>query len=192
MQEIDNLLEFIMEVEKLKEVRRKSRPVNLPRYENSAEHSWHVCLIALVCQEYANEPVDINRIIKMLIIHDLGEIDAGDTIIYHSETPELKAKEAAGLQRLFCLLPTHQAETYLQLWHEFEAGQTPDAKYAKAIDRIPSLLQNIYGDGHSWRENNISQEQIFAINSRIDQGSQPLWNALKSRLEAVIDTGVLV
>ena len=105
MKEIEQVLDFIVEIEKLKNVHRKTRPVGLERYENSAEHSWHVCLSALMLKDFANQPVDIDRVIKMLLIHDLGEIDAGDTIIYAGETAELKAIEAAGLQRVIEMLP---------------------------------------------------------------------------------------
>ena len=115
----------------------KRRPVELERFENSAEHSWHVCLCALMLKEYANEKVDIDRVIKMLLIHDLGEIDAGDTIIYKSENPEMKEAEANGVKRILGYLSKDIQDEYIALWYEFEAGETADAKYAKAIDRIP-------------------------------------------------------
>lgn len=105
MKNIESILEFMLEVEKLKDVHRKTKPVGLNRLENSAEHSWHVCLMALMFKDHANEPIDINRVIKMLLIHDLGEIDAGDVIIYESEKPDLKAKEAEGVKRLLSYLP---------------------------------------------------------------------------------------
>ena len=116
MKEVEQVLDFIVEVEKLKDIHRKTRPVGLQRYENSAEHSWHVCISALMLSEFSNDPVDIDRVIRMLLIHDLGEIDAGDTIIYASETPELKAEEAAGLRRIPGTLPEGKAEEYIALW----------------------------------------------------------------------------
>ena len=183
MNPIDKALGFIVEIEKLKDVRRKTRPVGLDRYENSAEHSWQVCLSALVLKEYANEEIDIDRVIKMLLIHDLGEIDAGDTIIFVSETKEIKEQEAAGLERLFAMLPDEQADAYMSLWYEFEAGETADASFAKAIDRIPPLLQNLNGGCHSWLENNISREQVFAVTSRIAKGSQQVWDVLEPQLQ---------
>jgi putative hydrolase of HD superfamily len=188
---IDKVLAFIVEIEKLKDVKRKTRPVGLTRYENSAEHSWHVCLTALMLKDYANENIDIDRVIKMLLIHDLGEIDAGDTIIYASETQSIKDEEAAGLMRLLAILPQGQAEEYLSLWHEFELGESPEAAYAKAIDRVPPLLHNLHGDGHSWREHGITKEQILSVNSRIAKGSESLWSTLEEKLETAIDDGIL-
>jgi len=189
--DIQKVLNFIVEIEKLKDIHRKTRPVGLGRYENSAEHSWHVCLVALMLKDTANEPVDIDRVIKMLLIHDLGEIDAGDTIIYESETAELKGKEQAGLNRIFGMLPEGQADQYLSLWLEFEAGKTADAKFAKAVDRVPPLLHNLHDDGHSWVKNNVPKEKVFALNSRIANGSQELWSTLEEKLNQAVDSGIL-
>ncbi len=122
MNPIESILNFIVEIEKLKDVQRKTRPVGLDRFENSAEHSWHVCLCALMLKDYANEPVDIDRVIKMLLIHDLGEIDAGDTIVYDSDSSAVKAKESAGISRVLNLLPEEESAQYLSLWYEFESG----------------------------------------------------------------------
>ena len=191
MESIEKVLSFIVEIEKLKDVHRKTRPVGLERYENSAEHSWHVCLSALMLKDYANEDVDINRVIKMLLIHDIGEIDTGDTIIYASETQQLKDDEAAGLERILNILPAGKVEEYMALWNEFEAGETPDSKYAKAIDRVPPLLHNLHGNGHSWRKHNIPKEKVFSLNSRIAKGSEKLWRVLEAKLERAVETGVL-
>lgn len=191
LKSIEKTLSFIIEIEKLKDVLRKTRPVGLDRYENSAEHSWHVCISALMLKEYANEEIDIDRVIKMLLIHDLGEIDAGDTIIFNSETQEVKDKEEAGLKRLLDILPDGEAEEYLFLWHEFESGNTADSRYAKAIDRVPPLLHNLHGRKTSWEEHNISKEQVFSVNSRIANGSEALWTVLEKRLETAVETGKL-
>jgi len=191
LESIEQVLNFIVEIEKLKDVNRKTRPVGLERYENSAEHSWHVCISALMLKEYANEPVDIDRVIKMLLIHDLGEIDAGDTIIYASETPELKAKEEEGLKRILDLLPEGQADQYLSLWHEFEEGESADAKFAKAVDRVPPLLHNLHDSGHSWQKHNVPKEKVFALNSRIANGSSDLWSVIEAKLNTAVDTGIL-
>jgi putative hydrolases of HD superfamily len=191
LEEIEQIIDFMVEIEKLKGVHRKTRPVGLKRYENSAEHSWHVCLSALMLKDHANEPIDIDRVIRMLLIHDLGEIDAGDTVIYHSETQEVKNKEAAGLKRVLSLLPENKAKDYMALWHEFESGETPDARYAKAIDRVPPLLHNIHGGGHSWDENNVSKEMVFSLNSRIREGSRKLWEAMEAKLEEAVANGLL-
>jgi len=189
--EIKKTLNFIVEIEKLKAVLRKTRPVGLERYENSAEHSWHVCISALMLKDYANENIDIDRVIKMLLIHDLGEIDAGDTIIYAGETQEIKDEEKAGIKRLLNLLPEGKLEEYMALWREFEAGESADSKYAKAIDRVPPLLHNLHGDGHSWKKHNISKEQVFALNKRIEKGSVPLWLVLEGLLNDAVDAKIL-
>ena len=191
MEEIKQTLNFIVEIEKLKNILRKTRPVGLDRYENSAEHSWHVCLSALMLKDYANDNVDINRVIKMLLIHDLGEIDAGDTIIYAGETQVIKDQEKAGIKRLLDLLPKGKSDEYMALWLEFEAGESADAKYAKAIDRMPPLLHNLHGDGHSWKKHNISKEQVFSVNKRIGKGSIQLWEVLESMLNDATDAKLL-
>lgn len=191
MQEIESILRFIVEIEKLKGVHRKTKPVGLNRYENSAEHSWHVCLSALMLKEYANEPVNIDRVIKMLLIHDLGEIDAGDTIIYASETEALKAEEAAGVERLLALLPDGMGEPLMSLWHEFEAGETPDARFAKAIDRVPPLLHNLHGGGHSWKAHDVPKEKVFGLNQRIEKGSEALWSVIRTKLDGAVEAGIL-
>lgn len=193
IQPIEKDLEFIVEIERLKAVQRKTKPVGLDRYENSAEHSWHVCLSALILKDYADEDIDINRVIKMLLVHDLGKIDAGDTIIYatESETATAKTKEAAGVARIFRLLPEGKADEYIALWNEFESGETADAKYARAIDRIPPLLHNLYGDGHSWKENNVLKEKVFSVNQHINKSSQMLWQIMEAKLQEAVNNGML-
>ena len=191
MDDIDKIFSFIIEIEKLKNVMRKTRPVGLDRYENSGEHSWHVCLVALLFKEYSDVEINIDRVIKMLLIHDIGEIDAGDTIVYSAETKEIKSSEEAGIKRVLGILPEQLAEELLLLWQEFEEGTTPDAIYAKSIDRIPPLLHNLYGNGHSWRDNNISSEQVYKVNSRIAKGSELVWKNLQQRLAVAQAEGIL-
>lgn len=192
MGKIEEILNFIVEIEKLKGVQRKTKPVGFERYENSAEHSWHVCLSALMLKDFANEPVNIERVIKMLLIHDLGEIDAGDTIIYASETNELKDEEAAGIKRILSILPDGMEGEFMELWYEFEAGETADSKFAKAVDRVPPLLHNIHGHGHSWKTHGITKNKVFSVNQRIENGSKELWSVMRSKLEKAVDEGILV
>lgn len=192
MDSIEKALQFIVEIEKLKNIIRKTKPVGLDRYENSAEHRWHVCLSALMLKEYANDEINIERVIKMLLIHDLGEIDAGDTIVYASESKQVKAEELEGIKRIFNLLPKQQADEYISLWLEFENGLSADAAYAKAIDRVPPLLHNIHGDGHSWKEHQVAKEKVFELNKRhINNGSHRLWNTTEKQLEQAVDNGLL-
>ena len=192
MKQIEDILSFVVEIEKLKNVNRKTKPVGLDRYENSAEHSWHICLTALMLKDYANERIDINRVIQMLLIHDLGEIDAGDTIIYASQNSKVKDEEAAGVKRILGMLPKDKADEYFELWHEFEAGETADAAYAKAIDRVPPLLHNLHGNGHSWKTHQVSKEMVFDLNGEhISKGSEALWSVMESKLEKAVDDGLL-
>lgn len=191
MEAIKQTLDFIVEIEKLKDVHRKTKPVGLDRFENSAEHSWHVCLSALMLKDYANEPIDIDRVIKMLLIHDLGEIDAGDTIIYASETQAIKDEEEAGILRILNILPKGKVDEYMTLWHEFEAGETAESKYAKAIDRVPPILHNLHGGGHSWKKHNVSKEKVFSVNQRIAKGSEKLWDVIEAELHRAVDKGLL-
>lgn len=191
MSSIENVLDFIVEIEKLKGVLRKTKPVGLDRYENSAEHSWHVCISALMLKDYANEEINIDRVIKMLLIHDLCEIDAGDTIVYSSGSDAVKKKEFEGLKRVMNILPPVAAQEYEELWLEFEAGETSDSIYAKAIDRVPPILHNLYGGGHSWRENNITESQIMNVNSRIGKGSSELWSSISVKLNEAFERGIL-
>jgi putative hydrolase of HD superfamily len=190
-EEAERILNFIIEIEKLKNVLRKTRPVGIDRYENSAEHSWHVCLSALMFKDFADEKINIDRVIRMLLIHDLGEIDAGDTIVYKNESAELKAKETAGMKRILSLLPPSMVQELLELWQEFESGQSADSKYARAIDRIPPLLHNLHGNGHSWKEHNIPKDKILSLNSRIGEGSRKLWAILKAKTELAVSQGIL-
>ena len=188
---IERILDFIVEIDKLKSVIRKTRPVGMDRYENSGEHSWHVCLSALMLKDYANETIDINHVIKMLLIHDLGEIDAGDTIIYQEDTRQTKSKELEGIRRIFGLLPADRAEEYIALWEEFEFEDTAEAKFARAVDRIPPVLHNLHGDLHSWKDNNIAIDKVLHVNSRIRLGSEPIWEVIESRLNEVAASGIL-
>ncbi len=191
MGSVKKALSFIIEIEKLKNVYRKTRPVGLDRYENSAEHSWHVCMAAIALKDFANEAVDIQKVIMMLLIHDLGEIDAGDVIIYESETAQNKAREAAGIDRIFNMLPASQATQYMALWAEFEEGISPESVFAKAVDRIPPLLHNLNGEGHSWKENHVSGEKIMSLNSRIGKGSKEVWEELESQLQEALASDIL-
>ena len=191
LQSIETILDFVIEAEKLKSVLRKTRPVGLDRFENAAEHSWHVCLCALMLQDHANDPINIDRVLKMLLIHDLCEIDAGDTLVYASETEEVKAKERDGVRRVLGIWPEPQAERYMNLWTEFDEGVTADAVYARAIDRLPPLLHNLHGHGHSWREHGISLDQILSVNSRMGKGSETLWELMKRKIESAVRRGLL-
>ncbi|MCL6262914.1 HD domain-containing protein [Craterilacuibacter sp. RT1T] len=152
---------FIIEIDKLKAVLRKNKPITLERYENSAEHSWQVAMLALAMAPHATESINIERVIRLLLVHDIGEIDTGDTIFYAEEgLAERKAAELAAVKRIFGLLPAPQAEQLLDDWLEFDAGQSAEARFAHAMDRMMPILLNLNSQGQSWRENGISRQQV--------------------------------
>ena len=188
MQEI---VDFILELDKLKGVTRKTRPLGLERYENSAEHSWQIALLAASMVQYAHEPVDIDRVICMLLVHDIGEIDTGDTIVYaEGGWEERKAAEAAAVKRIFGMLQEPQRSMFLSLWNEFDEAVTPEARFAHAADRAMPVLLNLANEGQSWRENGISHERIVRrIAEPIRAGCPSLWAYLEARLEDVRQKG---
>lgn len=181
---------FILELERLKGILRASRPLGLERPENSAEHSWHVALLAFVFAEYANEPIDVNRVIKMLLVHDIVEIDAGDTPVFLLVDPALQqAAELAAAERLFNLLPAEQAAELRQLWAEFEARQSAESRFANALDRLMPALQNYYGGGGTWTEYQANLERVLRRLGPIGDGSTELWDFMQMLLEDAISRG---
>ena len=153
-------LAFILEADRLKQVIRRSYLVDASRLENSAEHSWHLALMALVLQEHANEEVSLLRVLQMVVIHDLVEIDCGDTYLFDDAAQAGKlAREELAAARLFGLLPPDQAAEFYALWQEFEARETADARFANALDRLIPLLHNYHSRGRSWQEHGIRSQQ---------------------------------
>ena len=176
---------FVMELDRLKSVTRKVKPIGLDRYENSAEHSWQIALLAASLAHLAEEPVDANRVVAMLLVHDVGEIDTGDTIVFEENGwEERKADELAAVTRIFGHLPDGRGEIFLDLWREFEAAETAEARFANAIDRAMPALLNLVNRGQSWRENGISHARVVArIGPPIAAGCPALWAYLEPRLE---------
>jgi putative hydrolase of HD superfamily len=169
-------IEFIIEIDKLKSVLRRSYLINGARKENTAEHSWHLLVIALVLAEHANDEVDLLKVMKLLVVHDIVEIDAGDTFVYDSVGALTKSdRETAAAERIFGLLPADQSAEVRALWDEFEAGDSPEGRWARALDRLMPLLHNYHTQGRSWREHGIRSEQVLARNAQISQGSEALW-----------------
>ena len=182
---MQKIIDFILELDKLKGVTRKTRPLGLDRYENSAEHSWQIALLAASLAPYAASPIDINRVVAMLLVHDIGEIDTGDTMVYVEEgVAERKAAEAAAVTRIFGMLPEPQGVKFLALWQEFEDADTPEARFAHAADRAMPVLLNLANSGQSWRENGISHDRVVRrIAPPIKAGCPALWDSLEARLE---------
>jgi|TARA_B110000977_G_C10993353_1_gene460817 putative hydrolase of HD superfamily len=180
MQELTQIIGFVKEIDKLKAVLRKTRPMGMERYENSAEHSWQVTLAALMLKDYAAQTVDINRVIRMLLIHDLCEIDTGDVIVYDAVGEDHEQAEAAATKRILGMLPNNMGDEYITLWHEFEAANSADARFAKALDRALPLMHNLNDQGHSWITHGITKEQVKTVNgSRIKAGCPQLWDLLE-------------
>jgi putative hydrolases of HD superfamily len=189
---MQQIIDFILEVEMLKGVTRKTRPLGLDRYENSAEHSWQLALLAISLERFAASRVDMNRVVRMLLVHDIGEIDTGDTIFF-AETgwEERKAAELAAVKRIFGLLPEDQAAEFFCLWQEFEQAETPEALFAHAVDRAMPVLLNLANEGQSWRENGISYERVVhRIKPPIQAGCPALWEYLEARLEEAHSKGL--
>ncbi|EOW3940521.1 HD domain-containing protein [Vibrio parahaemolyticus] len=193
MERLEKQLALLIELDKLKSVLRRTRVKSAEgRLENSGEHSWHVALMAVLMEEHANAPVDICRVMKMLLIHDVVEIDAGDTFVYDTAaTKEQAEKEIKAAERLFGMLPIDQGQELLALWQEFEAAQSDDAKYAKALDRLIPMLLNYHNNGQSWKENSVTREQALTINKRIEFGSVTLWDKAKELIEEATEKGWL-
>lgn len=193
MQRMEKQLALLMELDKLKAVLRRTRVKSADkRLENSAEHSWHVALMALLFAEHANEPVDISRVVKMLLLHDVVEIDAGDTFVYDAAASEQQAEnELAAAQRLFGMLPDDQRDELSALWHEFEEAQSAEAKFAKALDRLIPMLLNFHNQGQSWREHGVTREQALTINRKIELGSHALWEKAQEIIEQATQNGWL-
>lgn len=182
---LDAQIAFLNEADKLKSVIRATTLCDGARYENSGEHSWHVALYALVLGEHAPEGVDISRVIKMLLLHDLVEIDAGDAPIFGDhDIAALEADEAKAADRIFGLLPADQGKTLRALWEEFEAAETPDAIFAKSLDRFQPPNQNLVSNGGSWTDYGVSYETIETrVGSKIDRGAPVLWNWIAPRIK---------
>jgi putative hydrolase of HD superfamily len=188
---MQQIIEFILELEKLKGVTRKTRPLGLDRYENSAEHSWQLALLAISLERFATSPVDMNRVVRMLLVHDIGEIDIGDTIFFaEGGWEERKAAELNAVKRIFGLLPEEQSADFFALWQEFERAKTPEALFAHAVDRAMPVLLNLANQGQSWCENGISYERaVRRIEPPIKAGCPALWEYLEVRLQEAREKG---
>ena len=185
-------IEFIKEIDKLKYIQRKTRLFNSDRNENDAEHSWHLAMMAIVLSEHANVPIDVLKVVKMLLIHDIVEIDAGDTFIYDTQkSHDNAAEERMAAERIFGLLPADQAHELLAIWEEFEARQTDEAKFARAMDRLEPLLQNVSNNGGTWREFAVEFDEVYQKKQAIQQGSESIWAYAEQLLSASVERGIL-
>ena len=182
MDRLARQLYFILELDKLKSVYRRTYLIDGTRSENSAEHSWHLALMAMVLAEHANEPLDVGKVIRMVLIHDIVEIDAGDTYIYDAQDDKAEREQRAA-DRIFGLLPEDQAQEFRDLWEEFEARQTAEARFASALDRFIPQLHNFHTQGRSWKEHGITSERVLLRNVEISHGSNTLWEWTQMLIE---------
>jgi putative hydrolase of HD superfamily len=191
-EQLQKQVDFIHEIDKVKYIQRKTCLFNSDRTENDAEHSWHLALMALVLSGHSNEAIDLLKVIKMLLIHDLVEIDAGDIFLYDSTISHTNtAAELTAAKRIFGLLPQHQAEELISVWEEFEAGETAESKFARAMDRLEPLLQNISNNGGTWREFNVVYNKVIEKKSVIKKGSTVLWNYARKLIDNSVKKGIL-
>lgn len=189
MTRLEQQLQFICEIDKVKNIFRQTYLTQGDRKENDAEHSWHIALMAVILKEYVPQ-ADVAKVMTMVLIHDLVEIDAGDTYAYDTEGAKTKrARETACAERLFGLLPKEQGIQFRNLWEEFEAYETIDAKYAHLLDNLQPMLLNNATKGISWKEHQVKKSQIYKRNEHIEETSQEIWEYMKQIVDQQIQIG---
>lgn len=186
-------LEFIVEIDKLKQILRQSVITGSLRNENDAEHSWHLAVMAILLAEYAAaKDIDVLRVVKMVLIHDLVEIDAGDTYCYDAKGYEDKdQREQRAADRIFNLLPEDQAREIMELWREFEDLATPEARFAASLDRIQPLILNYHTNGHTWKKPGVNSQMVYKRNAVAEENAPELFDYVKETIESSIAKGFL-
>ena len=192
MNHLLNQIEFIREIDKLKFIFRKTKLINSNRPENDAEHSWHLAMMAIVLAGHANEPIDLEKVMKMVLIHDIVEIDSGDVFAYDTtKSHDNFDEELKAARRIFGILPEEQAEEFINLWIEFEEMKTPESKFARALDRLEPLLQNASNNGGTWREFDVKFDKVIEKKKAIKDGSEELWKFAKQLIDESVEKGIL-
>lgn len=185
-------IDFLMEIDKLKHIYRQNLVADGSRRENDVEHSWHLAVMAVILQEYSALPVDLTKVIKMVLLHDLVEIDAGDTFAYDLAAGfDKEEREAAAAERLYGLLPPDQAGELRALWDEFEARETPEARFAACLDRMQPLLNNYHTEGGTWRTHHVSSSQVRKRMEPVGESSPRLGELVEQLIQHSIDLGIL-
>ncbi len=186
-------LRFVLEIDQLKNVLRQTLLADSSRRENSAEHSWHLAMTAMVLAPLAKEPIDLDRVIRILLVHDIVEIDAGDVFIYDDEARKTKEiEEQAAADRIFALVPDPIGAELRALWDEYEARDTPEGRFAYSCDRLQPLLLNLAGGGGSWSTHGLTVDRVREVNSRIEWGRPRVWEIADALLDAAVDDGALL
>lgn len=192
MNRLEQQLSFLMEIDRQKEIIRQTYLADGSRKETDAEHAWHMAVMCAVLSEYANEPIDVAKTVLMLLTHDLVEIDAGDTYAYDTQGNATKQdRELKAADRIYGLLPADQKAYFRALWDEFEAMETPEAKFANTLDKIQPVLLTDHAEGKSWKEHGVRREQIMNRNARTHEGSETLWNYIREIIEKNVDSGFI-
>ena len=190
-EKLEKQLDFIIEIDKVKNIIRKSKLFDGKRFENDAEHSWTICIMALLLKEYSNFSVNIEKVIEMLLIHDIVEIDAGDTFLYSSERHNAQEKETIAAERIFGLLENDQKEHFIKIWEEFEQKESNEAKFAAVFDRLEPLIQNYILEGYTWKKYNINYDMIIKNNKHIEEGSKEIWDFVLKLLDNAVENEYL-
>ncbi len=192
MNRLEQQLEFIVEIDKVKQIYRQTYLADGTRKENDAEHSWHIALMAYLLQEYAVAPVDVSRVVPMVLIHDLVEIDAGDTYAYDAEGKATQHdREQKAAERIFGLLPKEQGNWCKELWMEFEAYESNDARYAHLLDNLQPLLLNDAAKGRSWAEHDVCRSQIYKRNEKVPETAPAIWEKMKEIIDSYVEKGIV-
>lgn len=185
-------IEFLKEIDKLKYIQRKTKLFNSDRNENDAEHSWHLAMMAIILAQHSNTTIDLLKVLKMLLIHDIVEIDAGDTFIYDTQKSHTNTdQERLAAERIFGLLPAEQAAEYMGIWEEFEESQTDEAKFARSMDRLEPLLQNASNNGGTWQEFDVDYAKVYEKKQVIKNGSTTIWEYAEQVLNDSVERGIL-
>jgi putative hydrolase of HD superfamily len=184
-------IDFIVEVDKIKGIMRRSRLFDGSRFENDAEHSWTISLMAILFREYANVPVNIERVLLMLLVHDVVEVDAGDTFLYSPDRASAHDREDRAAKRIFGLLDGDQGGELYAAWQEFEERKTNEAKFAFVFDRFEPLLQNFLNEGYTWKKNGIRKAQVLEMNRPVAEGSAEIWDFLGKLIDESVARGYL-
>ena len=190
MNRLEKQLQFILEIDKVKKIIRQTPLSDASREENDAEHSWHIALMAYLLQEYVEEPVEVSKVMLMVLIHDLVEIDAGDTYAYDEEGAKTKdERERKAADHIFGMLPEDQGMYLKALWEEFEAYETAEAKYAHLLDNFQPLLLNDAAGGISWTEHQVKKSQIYKRNEKVEETSATIWKCMQDKIDKHIHAG---
>lgn len=192
MDRLKQQLSFLLEIDKQKEIIRQTYLADGSRKEKDAEHAWHLAVMCMVLSEYVNEPIDVAKTMMMVLTHDLVEIDAGDTYAYDTKGNETKKeRELSAADRIYGLLPDDQKAYLRSLWDEFEAMETPEARFANTLDKIQPVLLTDHAEGKSWREHGVREEQIMNRNERTHEGSEVLWEYIRDVIKKNVDAGFI-